>query len=61
MRKETAKKLGYEVIDEFGFNIANRVWVELKDGKVVSVMDELGSDIKNIVKVFFNGLRIKNI
>lgn len=61
MKKETARRKGFEVINEFGSDVAGIVWIELKDGKVVSVIDELGNDIKTIVEVYFNGLRIKNI
>lgn len=51
MKKQTAKLLGYEVIDEFGFNIAPSVTLEFKNNKVEKVIDEFGFNIILRVKV----------
>lgn len=51
MKKTNAKNLGYKVINEFGFDISSRVYLEIKDNKVIKVIDEFDVNIINIVKV----------
>lgn len=46
-----AKRLGYKVIDEFGIDIASRVYLEFENNKVVKVIDEFDIDIMNRVKI----------
>ena len=47
---KTAKMLGYKVIDEFGIDIASRVYFKL-DNWVLKVIDEFGIDITARVKI----------
>lgn len=51
MKKITAKTMGYKVIDEFGFDISSRVYLELENNKIVKVIDEFDIDIALHVKV----------
>ena len=51
MEKETAKMLGYKVIDEFGTDIASRVYLKFEESKVVKVIDEFGLNISSIVRI----------
>lgn len=51
MKKMNAEKMGYEVIDEFGIDIASIVYVEDEWGEDLRVIDEFGIDIASRVHV----------
>lgn len=47
---KTAKTIGYNVIDEFGINIASIVYLEIENGEL-NVIDEFGINITKRVKI----------
>lgn len=51
MKKETAKALGYKVIDEFGSDISSIVLLEFEEGEIVKVIDEFDCNIITRVNV----------
>lgn len=51
MKKETAKALGYKVIDEFGSDISSIVRLEFEEGEIVKVIDEFDCNIITRVNV----------
>lgn len=51
MKKETAKALGYKVIDEFGIDISSVVKLEFEGDKVVKVIDEFDCNIITRVSI----------
>ena len=61
MKRIHAKSEGYEVIDEFGNNIASIVWIEFENNNVVKVIDEFVSDIIRRVHVKKDGQEVKRV
>ena len=55
MKKDTAKALGYKVIDEFGSDISSIVRLEFEEGEIVKVIDEFDCNI--ITRVFVYEIR----
>ena len=55
MKKNTAKALGYKVIDEFGSDISSIVRLEFEEGEIVKVIDEFDCNI--ITRVFVYEIR----
>ena len=51
MKKETAKALGYKVIDEFDSDISSIVRLEFEEGEIVKVIDEFDCNIITRVNV----------
>lgn len=51
MKKETAKALGYKVIDEFDNDISSIVYLEFEEDEIVKVIDEFDCNIITRVNV----------
>ena len=50
-KMKTAKMLGYKVIDEFGLDIASRVYLKIDENWELKIIDEFGLDITKRVRL----------